>query len=125
MAEDAGIDPLILKAVEQRNAEQKQLLANKVIALLGEDLSGVTIIALWGLAFKPETDDMREAASLVFIEAMLSKGACVAYDPVAMPVASKLVQHERSELVEHQYDVLDQAGCPGDCDRMEVFYILS
>lgn len=109
MAEDAGIDPLILKAVEQRNAEQKQLLANKVIALLGEDLSGVTI-ALWGLAFKPETDDMREAASLVFIEAMLSKGACVvAYDPVAMPVASKLVQHERFELVEHQYDVLDQA----------------
>lgn len=109
MAEEAGVDPLILKAVEQRNAEQKQLLANKVTALFGDDLSGLTI-AVWGLAFKPETDDMREAASLVFIEAMLAWGArVVAYDPVAMPVARKLIRHEKFELVEHQYDALDQA----------------
>jgi UDPglucose 6-dehydrogenase len=109
MAEEAGVDAFILKAVEARNAQQKKILANKVIGFLGDDLSGVTI-AVWGLAFKPETDDMREAASVVFIQDMLEKGArVVAYDPVSMSVAEKMIRHENFILVDHQYDALDGA----------------
>lgn len=66
MAKDQGIEPIILQAVETRNALQKHVLAEKVRRVLGNDLSGITI-AVWGLAFKPETDDMREASSQVLL----------------------------------------------------------
>lgn len=114
MAETAGIDPVVLKAVEARNAKQKAVLVEKVKTLFGDDLNGVRI-ALWGLAFKPETDDMREASSVVFINAMLEAGASiVAYDPVAMPVARKIFDHnwfEQGKLVlaDQQYNALDNA----------------
>lgn len=66
MAEDSGVDPLVLKAVEERNFYQKQLLPSKIIQRFGEDLSSVTV-GVWGLSFKPGTDDMREASSLVLL----------------------------------------------------------
>jgi len=87
MAEQHHFDPLILKAVEERNRLQKNRLCEKVVDYFGDDLSQITV-ALWGLSFKPGTDDLREASSLVFIEALLERGAKVqAYDPVAMKAA--------------------------------------
>ncbi len=88
-AEQVGYDAAILKAVEAVNERQKLRLFEKMKAHFG-DLRGKTI-ALWGLAFKPNTDDMREAASRVLIDALLKDGARVrAYDPVAMPEAARL-----------------------------------
>jgi len=111
MAKDSGLDPLVLNAVEDRNAQQKRYLAGKIAAYFGEDLSG-KIFALWGLAFKPKTDDMREASSIVLLEYLMEKGAKVrAYDPVAMEVAkrelpSRWIESGNLELVSHQYDAL-------------------
>src|SRR5882672_1828238 len=85
-AEEAGGTLPMLEAVEQVNAEQKRVLAKKILKRFGK-LSGRRI-AVWGLAFKPNTDDVREAPSRVLIEELLSGGATVsAYDPVAMPAA--------------------------------------
>jgi UDPglucose 6-dehydrogenase len=85
-AEQAGGTLPVLEAVEQVNAEQKRVLARKILKRFGK-LSGRRI-AVWGLAFKPNTDDMREAPSRVLIEELLSNGATVsAYDPVAMKAA--------------------------------------
>ena len=66
MAESCGFEPKILNAVEERNQSQKLVLFDKVVARFGADLSGLTF-GVWGLAFKPGTDDMREASSLVLI----------------------------------------------------------
>ena len=83
-ARQQGVDLEILHAVEQVNEAQKQRLVQKLTARLGERLDGRRF-ALWGLAFKPNTDDMREAPSRVVIEQILERGATVrAYDPVAM-----------------------------------------
>jgi UDPglucose 6-dehydrogenase len=83
-AQDVGYDASILAAVESVNNRQKQVLFNKIKAHFG-DLRGKTI-GLWGLAFKPNTDDMREASSRVLMEALWSAGAKVrAYDPIANP----------------------------------------
>jgi UDPglucose 6-dehydrogenase len=84
VAEANGVDPLVLKAVEARNRAQKSFLAAKIKARFGEDLRGVTI-AVWGLSFKPGTDDLREAPSRVLVGELLAAGGRVrAYDPVAM-----------------------------------------
>jgi UDPglucose 6-dehydrogenase len=83
-AQDVGYDASILAAVESVNNRQKQVLFDKMKAHFG-NLRGKTL-AIWGLAFKPNTDDMREAASRVLMEALWAAGAKVrAYDPVAMP----------------------------------------
>lgn len=114
MAEKHGIDPYILHAVEKRNYHQKYLLPKKLVRLFGEDLTGVTI-GLWGLAFKPGTDDMREASSLVLLEEVIKRGARVqAYDPAAMPIAKKSLPGEwfakgQLTFANHQYDALDTA----------------
>jgi UDPglucose 6-dehydrogenase len=87
-----GVDQplLLLDAVERANERQKQVLLQRVVERFGEDLRGRQF-ALWGLAFKPETDDMREAPSRVLIEALLQRGATVrAHDPVAMTEARRL-----------------------------------
>ena len=79
----AGYAPRVLNAVEQVNLEQKRVLFNKINGYFGNDLHNKTI-ALWGLAFKPNTDDMREASSRVLMEALWEAGSRVqAYDPVA------------------------------------------
>ena len=81
----------ILEAVDQVNAAQKRVLARKILARFGGKLSG-RHIAVWGLAFKQNTDDMREASSRVLIEDLVANGATVtAYDPVAMPAAKQLL----------------------------------
>ncbi len=83
----SGMQLHILDAVERVNGLQKEVLATKIAHYLGEDLTGRNI-AIWGLAFKPNTDDMREAPSRVLIEGLLRRGAIVTtYDPVAMPEA--------------------------------------
>ena len=79
----------VLDAVEQANDAQKLRLVEKVVARFGEDLSG-RHFAIWGLAFKPNTDDMREAPSRVIVAELLRRGATVAaFDPVAMPEAAR------------------------------------
>jgi UDPglucose 6-dehydrogenase len=95
-AQEVGYDASILAAVEGVNERQKQILFTKIKAHFGE-LRGKTI-ALWGLAFKPNTDDMREAASRVLMESLWSAGAKVrAYDPVAMPECLR-IYGERPDL---------------------------
>ena len=87
-AEEAGGTLPVLEAVERVNAEQKHVIARKILKRFGK-LAGRRI-ALWGLAFKPNTDDIREAPSRVLVEELLGGGATVAaYDPVAMPAAKK------------------------------------
>jgi UDPglucose 6-dehydrogenase len=96
-ADEVGYDASILTAVEAVNNRQKQLLFTKIKAHFG-DLKGKTI-ALWGLAFKPNTDDMRAAPSRVLMEALWAEGATVrAYDPVAMPECTR-IYGERTDLV--------------------------
>jgi UDPglucose 6-dehydrogenase len=81
----------ILKAVTSVNEAQKQTLTHKITARLGEDLRGKKF-ALWGLAFKPNTDDMRDAPSRVLIAALLERGATIsAYDPVAVDEARRVL----------------------------------
>jgi UDPglucose 6-dehydrogenase len=87
-----GMDLRVLSAVEAVNEAQKQTLVEKVTARFGADLSGRRF-ALWGLAFKPGTDDMREAPSLVIVRELTARGASVvAYDPVAMSEAKRCMK---------------------------------
>lgn len=111
MAEKHDVDPLILRSVEERNFHQKQFLPNKIKEHFGDDLSGLKI-GVWGLSFKPGTDDMRDASSIVLLEKLIASNAHVqAYDPVAMPVARQVFPHEwmktgKLHLAENQYDAL-------------------
>ena len=114
MAEQNGVDPMILHAVESRNHQQKNVLPAKVVELFGEDLSGV-IIGVWGLSFKPGTDDMREASSMVLIDDVIRRGGTIqAYDPAAMSVAREMMPKEwfsngKLILSDHQNDALKNA----------------
>jgi UDPglucose 6-dehydrogenase len=114
-AGEHGVDAMILKAVEARNEAQKQHLYRRIAARFGTDLRGLTL-ALWGLAFKPGTDDMREAPSVVLLQDVIAAGAKVrAYDPVAMDAARRTLPgawFESGQLVltDHQYDALDGAA---------------
>jgi UDPglucose 6-dehydrogenase len=102
-AGDEDITLQVLTAVERANERQKQVLVDKVVRRFGEDLAGRRF-ALWGLAFKPNTDDLREAPSLVVIAELLRRGATLcAYDPVAMP-------HAKQRLADAQG--LDYAASP-------------
>ncbi|MBO3701666.1 MAG: UDP-glucose/GDP-mannose dehydrogenase family protein [Candidatus Accumulibacter sp.] len=93
-AHAAGHELKVLQAVEDANDAQKSVLTQKIVKRLGEDLSGKTI-ALWGLAFKPNTDDMREAPSRGLIADLLARGARVrAYDPVAGHEAQRIFAGE-------------------------------
>ena len=109
-AADAGQDLQVLGAVESANEEQKHVLVRKIVARLGEDLSGLTI-ALWGLAFKPNTDDMREAPSRVLVSELLARGARIrAYDPVAIDEARRVFGNEpRIEYATGPMDALTGA----------------
>jgi UDPglucose 6-dehydrogenase len=105
---DFGVDASILQAVEDVNETQKRTLLDRLVDRLGEDLSGKTV-AVWGLAFKPNTDDMREAPSLITIEGLLARGArVVAHDPVAIDEARHHLG-DRIEYVRTNYDALDGA----------------
>ena len=114
MSTEHGFDPLVLKAVDERNYYQKRVLSNKIIEFFGNDLTN-HIIGVWGLSFKPGTDDMREASSLVLIETLIAHKARVqAYDPVAMPVAKKKLPSDwirsgQLHFADNQYDALKRA----------------
>ena len=89
-AAETGRDLKVLQAVEDANDAQKQVLVQKIVRRFGEDLSGLRF-AVWGLAFKPNTDDMREASARVLIGELLARGATVtAYDPVAITEARRV-----------------------------------
>jgi UDPglucose 6-dehydrogenase len=96
-ARQYGQDLLILSAVEAVNERQKQVLGRKVVARFGEDLSGKRF-AVWGLAFKPNTDDMREAPSRVLLQELIERGATVTvHDPVAMAEARRVLAMDLGE----------------------------
>jgi UDPglucose 6-dehydrogenase len=93
-ADKAGIELKVLTAVEEANDAQKHVLSRKITARFGEDLRGKHF-ALWGLAFKPDTDDMRDAPSRTLIADLIAAGASVtAYDPVAMDEARRIFGDE-------------------------------
>jgi len=110
-AKDFGYTPRILDAVEDVNRAQKFVMSNKVITRFGEDLTGKTF-AVWGLAFKPETDDMREASSITIINELTSRGAkVVAYDPKARHEAESYYLKDNANVryVDAKYEALKDA----------------
>jgi UDPglucose 6-dehydrogenase len=109
-ADEAGQSLQVLQAVEDANDVQKTVLPKKIVKRMGEDLKGKKF-ALWGLAFKPNTDDMREAPSRVLIEDLLARGATVrAYDPVAIHEAQRIFGADpRIEYANSPMDALDGA----------------
>lgn len=114
MARQSSYEPLILKAVEERNKRQRQRLFEKIQRHFHPDLAGLTI-ALWGLSFKPGTDDMREAPAVFLLQALMKHGVQVrAYDPAAMEEARRILPADwftrgQLHLVRHQYEALEQA----------------
>lgn len=114
MAGEHDYRSIILQAVHERNEDQKHVLFRKIRSRFGTDLSGLTF-GLWGLAFKPGTDDIREAPSLVLIEELVKAGARVrAYDPEALEEAradlpDAWLEDGSVTLVRHQYEALEQA----------------
>ncbi len=114
MAKDVGFSPILMQAVEDRNQLQKHRLVERIIESFGEDLSGL-VFGMWGLAFKPGTDDVREASSAVMIRELVSRGATVkAYDPVAMEtitheIDANWIGHQVL-LCDHQYDAVKDAN---------------
>ncbi len=111
MSHAHSFTPTVMEAVEARNALQKQVLFEKIQRYFDGDVRGRKF-GIWGLAFKPGTDDMREAASLVLIKALVEAGAIVsAYDPVALESAARelpaaWLQEGKVALLKYQYDVL-------------------
>ncbi|MCG5541035.1 MULTISPECIES: UDP-glucose dehydrogenase family protein [unclassified Halorhodospira] len=114
--------PELLEAVENVNDRQKRLLVRRLHAHFGEDLAGRTF-GLWGLAFKPNTDDMREAPSRVVMEALWEAGARVqAYDPEAMDEAERVYGNRRDlELCDNLYDAVEDADALIVCTEWQVF----
>ena len=111
-AQTNGYEPEILSHVEKVNKKQKMVLVNKITKRFGEDLSGMTF-AMWGLAFKPGTDDVREATSLVVAEELIRKGARInAYDAQATEEFKKAIPDECLENIkfaQSRYETVDNA----------------
>ena len=114
MAESHRHEPLILQAVHRRNERQKHVLFEKITARFGTSLAGLTF-GLWGLAFKPGTDDLREAPSGVLLRSLIDAGASVcAYDPEALDAAAREFPRAWFDsgalrLAGHQYEALKGA----------------
>lgn len=109
-AGETGYDAAIMRSVEAVNERQKRVLGDKIVAHFGQDLAG-RVFALWGLAFKPNTDDIREAPSLALIDHLLARGARVqAYDPAAGDAARRQLEGCAGfHLCEHRDATLEQA----------------
>ncbi|MGL4368724.1 MAG: UDP-glucose dehydrogenase family protein, partial [Spirochaetota bacterium] len=106
---DFGIEPSILLAVEEVNKTQREIFVQKILAHYNGDVSGRTFAA-WGLAFKPQTDDMREAPAVDIITALREKGASFrAYDPIAWKNAQKILGDDRIEYIQNNYDAVQGA----------------
>ena len=112
-AQTHGYEPEILSHVESVNKMQKMVLVKKIVDRFGEDLNGL-IFAVWGLSFKPGTDDVREATSLVVVSELIKKGAVIkAYDPKATEEFKKTIGEEylnSIEFVNSRYDACDNAN---------------
>ncbi len=111
VAEQYGYTPQLIEAVEDVNNRQKLVIAEKVIKKYGEDLTGKAF-AIWGLAFKPQTDDMREAPAIYIIKELVKRGAKIqAYDPKAIREAQEcyLKGVENIDYKESKYDALKNA----------------
>jgi UDPglucose 6-dehydrogenase len=107
-ARDNGYDLKVISAVEKANEYQKHVIYNKIIDRFNNNLKGKTF-AIWGLAFKPKTDDIREASSLILIKKLLEEGAKIkAYDPAAMN-ETKLVLGDKIEYADDPYEALKEA----------------
>jgi UDPglucose 6-dehydrogenase len=112
MAKIHQFEPKVLNAVEERNEHQKRVLFAKIQQRFGNKLFGLTF-GVWGLAFKPGTDDMREASSVVLLRDLIAAGATIkAYDPVAMPSARRELPSEwfkngQLRMVDEQYSALE------------------
>jgi len=112
IAEKHDYDATLITAVENVNDRQKVVISNKVVKRFGEDLSG-KIFGIWGLAFKPGTDDMREAPAIYVIKELVKRGAnVVAYDPKAMKESQHfyLKGEKNIRYVDSKYNVLDNAN---------------
>ena len=110
MARDVGFAPILMQAVEDRNQMQKRRLIDRIVESYGNDLTDLTF-GLWGLAFKPGTDDVREASSTVMIRELVERGAIIkAYDPVAMKTIMQEIDSDwigtRFVLCNNQYDAI-------------------
>ena len=109
-----GYEPMILSNVEKVNANQKMVLVNKVVDRFGSDLNGRTF-GIWGLSFKPGTNDVREATSLTVIRSLIDKGAKIkAYDPEAIDEFKKAVGEkymDSIEFVDNRYSATE--NCDG------------
>ena len=121
-AGEVGFDARLLSAVEARNDEQKHILYQKLDDHFAGELAGKTV-AVWGLAFKPGTDDMRDAPSRVLMEALWKVGAKVkAYDPEAMDEARRIFgDRDDLALVDAPYDALDGADALVVCTEWKIF----
>ena len=109
IANEYGYHPKLISSVEVVNQEQKKVLAKKIVAELGEDLTGV-VVAVWGLAFKPGTDDMREAPSIYLIQELAERGAKIkAYDPKATDEARFYLKNLEVDYYEDKYEVVVDA----------------
>lgn len=106
-----GYEPQILESVERVNQEQKKILSKKVISRYGEDLNGF-VFAIWGLAFKPDTDDMRESPAITIINDLTNRGAKIrAYDPKAIKEAKEFYLKNNNNVAyyDSKYRVLEGA----------------
>lgn len=105
---DYGVDMSIIKSADGVNKKQRNLFVDKIIAKFGKDLTGKTF-GVWGLAFKPKTDDMREAPAITIINELLKMGAKVkAYDPKAMTLAKRIFG-DKITYCQKSYETLDGA----------------
>lgn len=114
-AQEYGYNPLILSNVEEVNKNQKMVVVNKIVKRFGDNLSGLTF-SIWGLAFKPGTDDVREASSLVIISEIIKRGGKVkVYDPEAKDTFRAAIGEDYIDSIEfckYKYDATD------DCDAL-------
>ncbi|MEH0157925.1 UDP-glucose/GDP-mannose dehydrogenase family protein [Limibacter armeniacum] len=119
-ARENDYDFRLLHSVMDVNDQQKFVLANKIKRHYGENLSGKTV-AIWGLAFKPNTDDIREAPAIYIIEELLKAGAKVrAYDPEATENMQKIFG-DQVDFVDHRYDALKDADCLAIITEWSIF----
>ena len=109
-ASDYNIDCNIIKSADETNKKQRQIFINKILTKYGNDLSNLTF-AVWGLSFKPKTNDMREAPSITIINALLDRGAKIqAYDPKAFDTA-KIIFGDKIQYSDTAYSALENADC--------------
>ena len=112
IANNFGYNPKLISSVEAVNKEQKKILAKKIVTELGEDLTDI-VVAVWGLAFKPGTDDKGEAPSIYLIKELVERGAKIkAYDPRAIQEARYFLDGFEVAYFEDKYDaVVDADVC--------------